>query len=115
MRQIEKQMLTAIHNRKDWKSANTQVTVTYFAHADRLIDRTTVFLHGSPIAQISPDTVTICDYGYQTTTTKSRLNAILHELCGAGIYQKNHKWFGTAIQEADWVIEPNTSHCFVRG
>lgn len=115
MRQIEKQMLTAIHNRKDWKSANTQVTVTYFAHADRLIDRITVFLHGSPIAQISPDTVTICDYGYQTTTTKSRLNAILGELCGACIYQKDHIWYGHALEEADWKIEPNTSHCFVRG
>ena len=115
MRQIEKQMLTAIHNRKDWKCANTQVTVTYFAHADRLIDRTTVFLHGSPIAQISPDTVTICDYGYQTTTTKSRLNAILGELCGASIYQKDHIWYGHALEEGDWKIEPNTSHCFVRG
>ena len=115
MRQIEKQMLTAIHNRKDWKSANTQVTVTYFAHADRLIDRTTVFLHGSPIAQITPDTVTICDYGYQTTTTKSRLNAILGELCGASIYQKDRIWYGHALEEADWKIEPNTSHCFVRG
>ena len=114
MRQIEKQMLTAIHNREDWKSANTQVTVTYFAHADRLIDRTTVFLHGSPIAQITPDTVTICDCGYQTATTKSRLNAILHELCGAGIYQKNHIWYGQALEEAYWKIEPNTSHCFVR-
>ncbi len=115
MRQIEKQMLTAIHNRKDWKCDNTQVTVTYFAHGDRLINRITVFLHGSPIAQISPDTVTICDYGYQTPTTKSRLNAILHELCGASIYQKDHIWYGHAIEEADWEIEPNTSHCFVRG
>jgi len=115
MRQIEKQMLTAIHNRKDWKSANTQVTVTHFAHADRLIDRITVFLHGSPIAQITPDTVTICDCGYQTATTKSRLNAILHELCGAGIHQKNHIWYGHAFEEVYWKIEPNSRHCFVRG
>jgi hypothetical protein len=115
MRKIESQMLQAIYARKDWKCDNTQVTVTYFAHGERLIDRTTVYLHGSPIAQITPDTVTVCDYGYQTTTTKSRLNAILRELCGASIYQKNHKWFGIAIEEAPWEIEPNTSHCFVRG
>jgi hypothetical protein len=115
MRQIEKQMLTAIHSRKDWKSANTEVVVTYFAHAAKPIERTTVLLHGSPIAEITHDSVAVCDCGYQTPTTKSRLNAILHELCGAGIYQKAHKWYGTAIEESDWEIEPESRHVFVRG
>lgn len=115
MRKIEAQMLQAIANKQDWKCDNTEVVVTYFAHADRMIDRATVYLHGSPIAQVSPDTVTVCDCGYQTATTKSRLNAILRELCGAGIYQKNHTWYGSAIDETDWEIEPSTTHCFVRG
>jgi hypothetical protein len=106
MRQIEKQMLTAIHSRKDWKSANTEVVVTYFAHAAKPIERTTVLLHGSPIAEITHDSVAVCDCG---------LNAILHELCGAGIYQKAHKWYGTAIEESDWEIEPESRHVFVRG
>ena len=115
MRKIEAQMLQAIYNKQDWKCGNTQVSVTYFAHGDRILDRVNVFLHNSPIAQICPDSVTICDCGYQTTTTKSRINAILRELCGAGVYQKNHTWYGTAIEEVDWEIEPNSSHCFVRG
>lgn len=115
MRQIEKQMLLAIQNRKDWRSGNTRVEVTYFAHAEIPIERLRVFLHNSPIAEITADSVYICDCGYQTATTKSRLNAILRELCGAGIYQKQNKWYGYAIEETDWEIEPHTRHIFVRG
>ena len=115
MRKIEQQMLDAIRERKDWKSSNTEVTAVYFRHGERNIERVNVYLHGNPIAQITHDLVTICDCGWQTPTTKSRLNAILHYLCGAGIYQKNHKWFGTAIEEDDWEIELNSRHSFVRG
>jgi len=115
MRVIEQQMLDAIRNRKDWKNANTRVVVTHFAHGDRVIDRINVYLHGNNIARIEPDCVRICDCGWQTPTTKSRLNVILHELCEAGIYQKNHKWFGVAIEEQDWEIEENSEHIFVRG
>lgn len=115
MRTIERQMLAAILDHKDWKSGNTQVSVSYFAHVEKPINRINVYLHGNHIAQIRPDTVTICDCGRQTPTTKSRLNAILHELCGAGIYQKAYKWYGSAIEEDDWLIEKNSSHTFVRG
>lgn len=31
--------------------------------------------------------------GYNSLTTKSRLNAILHAFFGANIYQKDYKWF----------------------
>ena len=115
MRKIEMQMLQAIRNKQHFKSANTEVVPTVFEHGDRRIDRINVYLHGNPIAQIHPDCVDICDCGWQTTTTKSRLNVILRELCGAGIYQKNHTWYGTAIEEDDWEIDKNSRHCFVRG
>ena len=115
MRIIERQMLAAILDHKDWKCGNTRVQVTYFAHTDKPIQRVNVYLHGNRIAQITHDTVSICDCGWQTTTTKSRLNAILRELCGAGIYQKNHKWYGHAIEEQDWEIELESQHHFVRG
>ena len=74
-----------------------------------------MYLHNSAIAVITPTDVTVCDCGYQTPTTKSRLNVILRELCGAGIYQKNHTWYGAAIEETDWEIESNSRHSFVRG
>lgn len=115
MRVIEQQMLLAIRSRQDWKSSNTRVQVTYFPHGDTNIERINVYLHDNLIAQIRPDLVTICDCGWQTPTTKSRLNVILHNLCGAGIYQKNHKWFATAIEEDDWEIEEYSHHHFVRG
>lgn len=109
MRNIEVAMLDAIRNRKDWRSSNTQTKHV----ADT--DCTFVWLHNNLIAKVTPQFVEICDCGWQTPTTKSRLNAILRTLCGAGIYQKNHTWFGSAIEETDWEIEPNTQHVFVRG
>jgi hypothetical protein len=115
MRIIEKQMLLAIHNHKNWSCGNTRVAVTYFAHADKPIERINVYLHNSNIAQITHDSVIVSDCGYQTVTTKSRLNAILRNLCDAGIYQKAHKWYGYAIEESDWEIEPESRHIFVRG
>lgn len=115
MRKIEQQMLDAIRDRKDWRSGNTEVQVTFFPHGDRNIERINVMLHGNHIAQVTHDLVTICDCGWQTPTTKSRLNALLHTLCGAGIYQRDHQWYGTAIEETDWEIDPNTRHSFVRG
>lgn len=115
MRKIEMQMLQAIRDKQHFKCANTEVVPTVFKHGDHEINRINVYLHGNPIAQIRPDCVDICDCGWQTTTTKSRLNVILRELCGAGIYQKNHTWYGTAIEEDDWEIDKNSRHCFVRG
>lgn len=114
MRKIEQQMLLAIQNRKDWSCDNTRVTVTYFAHGERIIDRATVYLHNSPIAQITQSEVTISDCGYQTNTTKSRLNVILHKLCQAGIYQKNFKWYGCPVGLPEFEIESNESYTFDR-
>lgn len=115
MRDIEQQMLQAINERRDWRSDNTQVVCTVFSHGDLNIDRVHVQLHGSTIAIVTPDHVDVCDYGWQTPTTKSRLNAILHELCGAGIYQKNKRWYAHAEGEQDWEIKPNSRHLFYRG
>ena len=117
MRKIEQQMMQAIHERRDWRSDNTQVVCTVFSHGDLNIDRVHVQLHGSTIAIITDVCVDVCDYGWQTPTTKSRLNAILHELCGTGtgIYQKNKRWYAHAEGEQDWEIKPNSRHLFYRG
>jgi hypothetical protein len=39
--------------------------------------------------------MTIFDGGYQSVTTKSRLNALCDEFCvtGEGVFQKNYKWY----------------------
>ena len=54
-----------------------------------------VYLHGNKIAEIDDTTMTIYDGGYQSNTTKSRLNALCSEFCitGEGVFQKNFEWY----------------------
>lgn len=88
MRKIERLMNAAIAQGKNWQLDNTSVT----HHEDGV---TEVRLHGNKIAEITDSSVTLFDGGWQSVTTKSRLNAILREN-GAGnesVYQKNHQWF----------------------
>jgi len=90
MRKIEQQMLTAIRNNDNWQSANTSV------HYNEENDVSIVRLHGNKIAEVGDDFVQIFDGGWQTTTTKSRLNAIINEFCNGltdGVFQKNFQWF----------------------
>jgi hypothetical protein len=88
MRKIERQMNNAITNGINWQSANTEVVsqqngVSY------------VYLHGNKIAEVGDDFLKLFDGGYQSLTTKSRLNAILavHGVPGECVFQKNFEWF----------------------
>lgn len=87
MRKIEQRMNAAIIGKIDWKSANTEV--------EFYNDISTVFLHGNKIAEIGDSFVRLFDGGWQSNTTKSRLNAILrvHGMDGEGIFQKQWQWF----------------------
>ena len=87
MRKIERLMNAAITSGKDWQSGNTMVT-----HQDGVAF---VFLHGNNIAQVGDNFIRLFDGGWQSNTTKSRLNAILceHGLPGEGIFQKKFEWF----------------------
>ena len=93
MRKIEQQMIDAINNNQDWQSANTSV------HFNEENGVSIVRLHGHKIAEVGDDYLTLFDAGYQTKTTKSRLNAILGEFgytCGTKreyIFQKQYEWF----------------------
>jgi hypothetical protein len=87
MRKIERLMNQAIKAGKDWKLANTEVISC--SHV------TDVFLHGNLIARIGETWIELFDGGWQSNTTKSRLNAILreHGIGDEGIFQKNFQWF----------------------
>ncbi len=89
MRKIESQMCAAVQSNSDWQSANTSV------HFDPETGVSVVRLHGNKIAEVSDTDMTIFDGGWQTTTTKSRLNALCQEFCiaGEGVFQKNYTWF----------------------
>ena len=89
MRKIESQMCQAIQANKDWKLKNTEVTI------DKETNTSSVYLHGNLIATVTDNDMTIYDGGWQTTTTKSRLNALCDEFCvaGEGVFQKDFAWY----------------------
>ena len=91
MRKIERQMNEAILNRKDFFSSNT--SVENYVNNITGVREAVVKLHGNHIATVG-DTLQICDAGWQTVTTKSRLNALCNEFAyGCYVFQKNYDWF----------------------
>ena len=93
MRKIESQMCAAVQSNKDWKSGNTSV------HFDPETGVSIVRLHGNKIAEVSDNDMTIFDGGWQSVTTKSRLNALCDYFCvsGEGVFQKDFQWY---VQES---------------
>jgi len=87
MRKIESQMCSAIQSNKNWTSGNTSVITE-----DNI---SKVYLHGNHIATIDDDSMTIYDGGWQSVTTKSRLNALCDYFCvaGEGVFQKDFVWY----------------------
>ncbi len=87
MRKIEPQMIEAINGNKNWSSGNTQVVTN--------MGVSTVYLHGNKIAMVDDTSLTIFDGGWQSNTTKSRLNALCDEYCiaGEGVFQKDFLWY----------------------
>ena len=118
MRKIETQMNMANKSQKNWASGNTQVIT------DNGFSR--VFLHGNHIANVFDDVVNgdykkvvqLFDGGWQTNTTKSRLNAILFEfVTGFSVFQKNWEWFvsdfqGKTVKDFTDGITVNYNGCF---
>ena len=91
MRKIERQMNEAILNRKDFFSSNT--SVENYVNNITGVKEAVVKLHGNHIATVG-ETLQICDAGWQTVTTKSRLNALCNEFAyGCYVFQKNYDWF----------------------
>ena len=90
MRKLERQMNFAISNKADWSGSNTQVNYNSNTNCS------SIYLHGHQIATVDHNikAVKLSSCGYETRTTKSRLNAILQEVkYGCSILQKNFDWF----------------------
>ena len=91
MRQIERDMISAIKLGKCWRKDNTEV----YTNDNNC---SLVYLHGNHIATVMYNKVSIFDGGYQSNTTKSRLNAIINGLCDGytcSVYQHKFEWFIT--------------------
>ena len=80
-------MNRAVRSRSNFTSANTAVTVDSEGDAN-------IFLHGNHIATVTQNSILLFDGGWQSVTTKSRLNALLDEFSyGARVFQKQFEWF----------------------
>ena len=90
MRKIEREMIQAIVDRKDWHKANTSVDITPMYAEIRL--------HNHLIAKynLSNMELIISHCGWTTNTTKSRLNSLCSFITGkCAVFQKNFEWFLT--------------------
>ena len=87
MRKITLQAVTAFMMGQNFSSGNTRVVCEgRFA---------TLRLHGNAIANRDGNTVMLTDAGWQTTTTKERLNGLLEVMGKAGmkISQRKGVWY----------------------
>ena len=87
MRKIESEMIAAVKGDINWSKDNTSVIIEDGVSK--------VYLHGNLIAEIDDVSLKLYDGGWQTTTTKTRLNALLSEFGYATerVFQKNYEWF----------------------
>lgn len=89
-RKIEKSMNYMVRTQHNWSNSNTSVLTS-----DNGLE-SEVFLHGNHIATFDHvnQKLFLFDGGWQTVTTKSRLNALCDEFAtGMGVFQKNWDWF----------------------
>lgn len=83
MRKITNLVVSAFYGGENFKMSNTDVETYNWV--------TTMYLHNNTIATIEKDKLTLDDCGWQTNTTKERLNWILEGIwC---IRQKDFVWY----------------------
>ena len=92
-------------------------TLTTF---DNTIENCFVYLHGNHIAtyNYANKELSLYDGGWQSNTTKSRLNALCNELAtGFGVFQKNWERYVSDFQKTvvDFTdgITVNNNGCFI--
>lgn len=88
MRVCEHKMVSNMKSLKSGKCGSNTKTVVWGGGV-------TVYLHNNAIARWQADTgvLTVSDCGWQTATTKSRLNAILGAFKCGRINQSKHVWY----------------------
>tara|TARA_R100001440_G_C2474078_1_gene112180 strand:+ start:81 stop:452 length:372 start_codon:yes stop_codon:yes gene_type:complete len=108
MRKITYDSVKAFLNENQFKRGNTEVKVTYIdnnfdsnAPYEPVTVITDLLLHGNIIATATKKainnkyetTITMTSAGWNTVTTKERLNGLLQFLNAGSIYQKDFQWF----------------------
>lgn len=86
MRKITRDAVNAFRNNEDFKRDNTEV------RADG--NGTVMFLHGNCIAMtLRAGNLRVRAAGWETVTTKERLNGLLLAVGCQGIHQKDYVWY----------------------
>lgn len=85
MRKITEQALNAFVEGRNFKKANMEVAVVG--------DNVYMYLHQNCIAKRDGETVQISNAGWESPTTKERLNALTDYYGEFKIYQKNYVWY----------------------
>ena len=102
MRKIETRMNQTIRRGGNFSNGNTSVqTVSYLDSQGVYNEESKVFLHGNHIATYDHTSkeLSLFDGGWQSNTTKSRLNALCYEFAtGFSVFQKNWNWFVSDFQ-----------------
>ena len=115
MRKIEREMNNAVRNKIAWSKGNSCTTFS----SD--LKECFIYLHGNHIAtyNYTLKELELYDGGWQSVTTKSRLNALCDEFAtGFGVFQKNWDWFVSDFQNTvvDFTdgITVDYNGCFVK-
>lgn len=93
MRKVTIKAATALATMQKMTSGNTRVAIEERTLGDKPVKVAVMYLHDNEIAIFDGELLTIKDAGWQTVTTKERLNGVLQTLnTGLGISQKNWSW-----------------------
>ena len=96
MKNIEKQIVNYLRNNDflDYPKLDSSKNLSMRDSVDISSNKKYVSLWGHCIFTLDKENnIKFSFQGWQTSTTKSRIDALLSAFCSAGIYQKNHQLF----------------------
>ena len=111
MRKIEREMNNAVRNKIAWSKGNSCTTFS----SD--LKECFIYLHGNHIAtyNYTLKELELYDGGWQSVTTKSRLNALCYEFAtGFSVFQKNLNWFISDFKNVKKEFVDNTIVNYIR-
>ena len=93
MRKVTIKASQSLKNMEKMVSGNTRVSIEDRLFGEKTIKCAVLYLHDNQIAIFDGELLTIRDAGWQTVTTKERLNGVLDTLnTGLYISQKDWSW-----------------------
>jgi hypothetical protein len=99
MSKIEEEIIRAVKYRNNFTKGNSSVCCTEWSIKVRL--------HGNLIFKqdLKTGTAEISSCGWESNTTKSRLNALLGTFCDLGVRQKNYVWELIKWTKDGWIFD----------